>query len=106
MCINILQDLVATFDIIDHQNFGIYQINHLELEGMLRSGLNHISSIKLKMFKFILAHKNPWRWNIGFHNGQYFELFYLPCAALHLVISSAIMVWISTLMRMIRDLYI
>ena len=31
-----------------------------------------------------------------FHKDQYLDLFYLPCTSLHLVISSAIIVWIST----------
>ena len=40
---------------------------------------------------------------MGFHKDQYLDLFYLPCTPLHLAISSAIIIWISTFMLMIRN---
>ena len=40
---------------------------------------------------------------MGFHKDQCLGLFNLPCTPLHLVISSAIIIWISTFMLMIRN---
>ena len=62
-----------------------------------------IHSAVIKLFKLGTPHQSMWRWNMGFHKDQYLNLFYLPFIQLHLVISSAIMVWISRFMLMIRN---
>ena len=70
---------------------------------MPKSGSNHISRVELKLFKLGVAHQSLLMWNMGFRKGQYLALSYLPCASLHLQMSSAIMVWISTFMLTIRN---
>ena len=87
----------------DHQRLWICQITPLEFEGTLWDGSNNISRILREQFKLGQAHQSLWHWNIGFNKDQYLDLFYLPCTPLHLVISSAIIVWISTFMLMIRN---
>ena len=99
----VLLDLSAAFDATDHQK----RLDLLDYSFGIRwdaLGVSyHIVRIEYKLFKLGLAHQSLWHWNMGFYKDQYLGLFYLPCTPLHLIISPATIIGISTSMLMIRN---